>query len=217
MQSYQQNFIDFIIQENALKFGDFTLKSGRKSPYFFNIGHLYTGKALNTLGQFYAQALMHQDCTFDVLFGPAYKGIPLAVATTMQLAEQYQKNIPYSFNRKEAKSHGEGGLVVGAALEQKKIWIIDDVVTAGHAKVEAIEFIQAHQGTPSGIIIALDRQEKAQDSAYSSVQLLSAQFKIPVLSIVTLADIISYLQAQPGYKQVLPRLLAYQQEYGVRD
>lgn len=215
MESFQHNFIEFIIQENALRFGEFTLKSGRKSPYFFNIGHLFTGEALTKLGQYYAQALRFHQCDFEVLFGPAYKGIPLAVATTMQLAEQHQQNVPYSFNRKEAKEHGEGGLVVGAPLTNKKIWIIDDVITAGHAKKEAIEFIKRHQASVSGIIIALDRQEKAQDSNQSSVQLLKEQYQIPVFSIISLTDIIEYLKPQEQYKSVLENLLAYQAQYGV--
>lgn len=214
MENYQHNFIEFIIQENALRFGEFTLKSGRKSPYFFNIGHLYSGDALAKLGQYYALTLTHNRCQFDVLFGPAYKGIPLAVATAIQLTEQYQINIPYSFNRKEAKAHGEGGLVVGAALEHKKAWIIDDVITAGDAKKEAIHFIQNNGGTPAGIIIALDRQEKAQDSQFSAVQLLAQAHHIPVLSIVTLNDVITYLKTSPSHQSVVENLLAYQKQYG---
>ncbi|MGE4350301.1 MAG: orotate phosphoribosyltransferase [Candidatus Berkiella sp.] len=214
MENYQHNFIEFIIQENALRFGEFTLKSGRKSPYFFNIGHLYSGDALAKLGQYYALTLTHNRCQFDVLFGPAYKGIPLAVATAIQLTEQYQINIPYSFNRKEAKAHGEGGLVVGAALEHRKAWIIDDVITAGDAKKEAIHFIQNNGGTPAGIIIALDRQEKAQDSQFSAVQLLAQAHHIPVLSIVTLNDVITYLKTSPSHQSVVENLLAYQKQYG---
>ena len=214
MENYQHNFIEFIIQENALRFGEFTLKSGRKSPYFFNIGHLYSGDALAKLGQYYALTLTHNRCQFDVLFGPAYKGIPLAVATAIQLTEQYQINIPYSFNRKEAKAHGEGGLVVGAALEHRKAWIIDDVITAGDAKKEAIHFIQNNGGTPAGIIIALDRQEKAQDSQFSAVQLLAQAHHIPVLSIVTLNDVITYLKTVPSHQSVVENLLAYQKQYG---
>lgn len=214
MENYQHNFIEFIIQENALRFGDFTLKSGRKSPYFFNIGHLYSGEALAKLGQYYALTLTHNHCQFDVLFGPAYKGIPLAVATAIQLTEQYQINVPYSFNRKEAKAHGEGGLVVGAALENKTAWIIDDVITAGDAKKEAIDFIKNNSGTAVGIVIALDRQEKAQDSEFSAVQLLEQSHHIPVLSIVTLKDVIAYLKAIPAYRSVLENLLAYQKQYG---
>ncbi len=166
------------------------------------------------LGQYYALTLTHNRCQFDVLFGPAYKGIPLAVATAIQLTEQYQINIPYSFNRKEAKAHGEGGLVVGAALEHRKAWIIDDVITAGDAKKEAIHFIQNNDGTPAGIIIALDRQEKAQDSQFSAVQLLAQAHHIPVLSIVTLNDVITYLKTSPSHQSVVENLLAYQKQYG---
>lgn len=214
MENYQHNFIEFIIQENALRFGDFTLKSGRKSPYFFNIGHLYSGDALAKLGQYYALTLTHNRCEFDVLFGPAYKGIPLAVATAIQLTEQYQINIPYSFNRKEAKAHGEGGLVVGAALEHKKAWIIDDVITAGDAKKEAIHFIQNNGGTAAGIIIALDRQERAQDSQFSAVQLIEQAHHIPVLSIVKLNDVITYLKTIPSHQSIVENLLAYQKQHG---
>ena len=214
MQSFQQNFIEFIIQENALKFGDFTLKSGRKSPYFFNIGHLFTGLALTRLGQYYAHTLNHHQCQFDVLFGPAYKGIPLSVAASMQLYEQYQTNIPYSFNRKEAKSHGEGGMIVGAPLAQQRVWIIDDVITAGTAKKEAVDFIQSHQGQVTGIIIALDRQEKAENSQFSSVQLLEQTLQIPVISIVSLTDIITFLEPLEAYQDVLEKMLTYKKQYG---
>lgn len=214
MESFQQNFIDFIIQENALKFGEFTLKSGRISPYFFNIGHLYTGTALTKLGQFYAEALKHHRCQFDVIFGPAYKGVPLAVATAMQLAQNHHNNVPYSFNRKEAKNHGEGGLVVGAPLANQSVWIIDDVITAGHAKEEAISFIKQHQASVAGIIIALDRQEKAENSQYSSVKLLSEKHNIPIISIITLDDLITYLQNNPQYEATTNRLLQYKQEFG---
>lgn len=215
MQTFQHNFIDFIIQENALKFGEFTLKSGRKSPYFFNIGHLFSGLALTRLGQFYAQTLQHHECQFDVLFGPAYKGIPLSVATSIQLYEQHQKDMPYSFNRKEAKEHGEGGVIVGSPLAQKRVWIIDDVITAGTAKKEAIDFIQRHQGEVAGIIIALDRQEKAEKSSFSPVQLLEQTCNIPVISIVSLQNIIHYLEPLDAYQDVLNAMLTYQKQYGI--
>jgi len=216
METYQHDFIEFIIQEKALQFGEFTLKSGRKSPYFFNIGHLCTGQALVKLGQFYALALNGSQVTYNVLFGPAYKGIPLAVATSMQLAEQYQKEIPYSFDRKEAKIHGEGGQVVGAPLGQKQAMIIDDVITAGTQKRLAIEFVEENGGNVSGVVIALDRQEKAENSDLSSVQQLEQSCHIPVLSIVNLNDIITYLEQSPNkHNQYLDTLTAYQQQYGI--
>ncbi len=216
METYQHDFIEFIIQENALQFGEFTLKSGRQSPYFFNIGHLCSGQALIKLGQFYALALNNSQVTYDVLFGPAYKGIPLAVATSMQLAEQYQKNIPYSFDRKEAKRHGEGGMVVGAQLAQKQAMIIDDVITAGTQKRLAIEFIKENGGNVSGVVIALDRQEKAENSDMSSVQQLEKTCHIPVISIANLDNVITYLKQYPNeHKQHLETLTAYQQKYGI--
>ena len=216
MEQYQYDFIEFIIQENALRFGEFTLKSGRKSPYFFNIGHLCSGKALATLGQFYALSLNSSQITYDVLFGPAYKGIPLAVATSMQLAEQYQKDIPYSFDRKEAKTHGEGGMIVGSPLAQKQVMIIDDVITAGTQKRLAIEFVTQNKGSVSGVSIALDRQEKAENSELSSVQLLAQSCNIPVISIVNLDNVISYLQQSNQDKTYVDALITYQEKYGIK-
>lgn len=216
METYQKNFIDFIIQENALKFGEFTLKSGRVSPYFFNIGHIFMGQALAKLGQYYALALTQKQCQFDVLFGPAYKGIPLSVATTMQLAEQYNLNVPYCFNRKEAKGHGEKGLAVGAPCNQKRVMIIDDVITDGTSKKEAIEFIQQEGGKVTGIIIALDRQEKAQDSPASPVQLLEKNYQIPVASIIQLEHIISYIRESTQHQKHLESILNYQKQYGIK-
>lgn len=196
MHSFQTDFLEFALQSEALKFGTFTLKSGRQSPYFFNLGLFNTGRLLLTLASAYAQAIAAAGLEFDVLFGPAYKGIPLAAITVAKLAElnpAKYADVGYSFNRKEKKDHGEGGLIVGCALAGQRVLIIDDVMTAGTAINEAFAIIAAEQGTVAGCIIALDRQETTVDLALLATQAVSARYGIPVHLIVSLLDIIAYL------------------------
>ncbi|WP_428086501.1 orotate phosphoribosyltransferase [Candidatus Thioglobus sp.] len=212
MQQYQKEFVDFMLAIGALKFGEFTLKSGRISPYFFNAGSFNTGEHLSKLGKFYAQAIDQSDLEFDVLFGPAYKGIPLATATAMALNDTFNKNVPYSFNRKEAKTHGEGGDIVGHALTGD-ILIIDDVITAGTAIREAMDIINANGAKAIGVIVAVDRQEKGKGEQ-SAIQEVEENFGITVLSIVNLGHLIDYLKQ--GDDQVLiQRIEAYRDRYGV--
>jgi len=213
MQDYQREFIQLALSNQVLRFGNFTLKSGRQSPYFFNAGLFNTGKALARLGEYYAQAVVDSGIEFDVLFGPAYKGIPLAAACSIALSERHQINTPYAFNRKEAKDHGEGGNIVGAPL-QGRILIIDDVMTAGTAIRESMQIIQAAGAEAAGVVIALDRQEKGQ-AEHSAVQEVEQQYRIPVLNIITLDNLIAYLQHENSHQQNLDAMLAYRQQYGV--
>jgi orotate phosphoribosyltransferase len=211
MIDYKRDFIAYALQCGVLKFGQFLLKSGRTSPYFFNTGLFNTGAQLGKLGQFYARALTQSDLKPDVLYGPAYKGIPLVSATAIAYAQLTARDIPFAFNRKEAKDHGEGGRLVGAALNGKVI-IIDDVITAGTSVRESVEIIKDAQATPVGVLIALDRQERGQDSK-SAIQETRDQFGIPVIAIITLADIIEYLTAETSDQ--LWVIKEYQQRYGV--
>lgn len=213
MQDYQREFIQLALSNQVLRFGSFTLKSGRQSPYFFNAGLFNTGKAIAKLGQYYAQAIVDSGIEFDVLFGPAYKGIPLATACSIALSEQHGINTPYAFNRKEAKAHGEGGNIVGAPLEGR-ILIIDDVMTAGTAIRESMEIIKAVGAEAAGVIIALDRQEKGQGEL-SAVQEVEQQNHIPVLNIITLDNLIAYLQHENSHQENLDAMLAYREQYGV--
>lgn len=212
MKDYQKAFINFVLEVGVLKFGEFELKSGRISPYFFNAGLFNQGKHLSKLGHFYAQAIENSKMDFDVLFGPAYKGIPLATATAMTLNDSFDKNIPYSFNRKEAKIHGESGDIVGHAL-QGDILIIDDVITAGTAIREAMDIIQANDATTKGVIVALDRQEKGKGDI-SAIQEVEKNFGIQVLSIINLSHLIDYLKQGDDYA-LIERIEAYRQRYGV--
>jgi orotate phosphoribosyltransferase len=212
MLDYQQQFIQYALEVGVLKFGEFHLKSGRLSPYFFNTGLFNTGAQLDKLGQFYAEALLSSGLEVDVLYGPAYKGIPL-VSTTAIAYARLEADIPFAFNRKEAKDHGEGGVLVGAAL-QGKVLILDDVITAGTSVRESVQIIHAAGATVAGVLIALDRQEKGQN-ALSAVQEVSAQYDIPVVSIISLADIIEFIQQDPANQEKLAIIKAYRQEYGI--
>ena len=213
MRDYQKAFIEFALSREVLRFGEFTLKSGRVSPYFFNAGLFNTGSALARLGQYYAEAIVESDLDFDVLFGPAYKGIPLAAACSVALADHHQRDVPYSFNRKEAKAHGEGGNIVGSPL-QGRILIIDDVITAGTAIRESMQIIDAAGAKPAGVLIALDRQEKGTGEL-SAIQEVEQQYNIPVLSIIKLEDLISYLEQQPDMQANLAAVMAYRKQYGI--
>lgn len=214
MQQYQTDFIDFVLKVGALKFGEFELKSGRTSPYFFNAGAFNTGQHLSQLGKFYATAIEKNALDFDVLFGPAYKGIPLASATAMALNDSFDRNVAYSFNRKEAKTHGEGGNIVGAALTGN-ILIIDDVITAGTAIFEAMDVIRANGANVKGVIVALDRQEKGKNKI-SAIQEVEQNFEISVLSIINLSDLVDYLKQEED-TVLIKRIEAYRERYGVSN
>ena len=213
LKSHQRDFIDFAIQQNVLKFGQFTLKSGRISPYFFNAGLFNDGLSLASLGQFYAQTLIDSKISYDVLFGPAYKGIPLGTATAVALSSQFQINTPFVFNRKEAKTHGEGGSLVGAPLKGK-VLIIDDVITAGTAIREVIKIIIAEGAEPAGVLIALDRQEKGQDEL-SAIQEVEKDFNIPVISIVNLTQVLDYIRDDASLSHYAEAISAYRSQYGI--
>lgn len=211
MQPHQQAFIDFIIRENILRFGQFTLKSGRQSPYFFNSGLFNTGNALAKLGHFYAQTIQTAQIPFDMLFGPAYKGIPLVTATAIALANDYQRNVPYCFNRKETKDHGEGGNLVGAPLNGR-VLLIDDVITAGTAIREVMPIIQTAGAKLVGIIIALDRQERGQTER-SAIAEIEQIYGIPVKSIINLTTLINYLKVHSTDQALLKSMQAYQEKW----
>ena len=213
MKTYQHEFIDFAIGAGVLRFGEFTLKSGRTSPYFFNAGLFNTGEHLARLGRFYARAIAESDIAFDVLFGPAYKGIPLAAAASIALADHHDRNVPWCFNRKEAKDHGEGGNLVGAGLEGN-ILVIDDVITAGTAIRESVDIIGAAGATLAGVVIALDRQERGTGQQ-SAIQEIEASYGITVASIIKLADLLDYLREQPGQDEAVARIEAYRDTYGI--
>ncbi len=213
MQDYKREFIEFAIENNVLRFGQFTLKSGRISPYFFNAGLFNTGEHLTRLSRFYAAAIQDSGIEFDTLFGPAYKGIPLAATTAVALYDRHQRNIPYCFNRKEAKDHGEGGNIVGAPLEGN-ILIIDDVITAGTAIGEAMEIIDAAGAKAAGVVIALDRQEKGKGEL-SAIQEVEKNFGLKVASIITLTDLMDYLKGDEAMAEHLEAIEAYRNQYGV--
>lgn len=211
MQDYQRDFLAFAIDCAVLRFGDFTLKSGRRSPYFFNTGLFNTGRRLQRLGRFYADAIMHADLDFDMVFGPAYKGIPLVATTAMALAERGENEVPYAFNRKEAKDHGEGGMVVGSPL-RGRVLIVDDVVSAGLSVAESIRLIRGAQATPVGVAIALDRQERGQ-GALSATREIETSYGIRVISIAGLDTLVTYLETQSMPEQ-LAAIRAYRETYG---
>ncbi len=213
MQAYQRDFIRFAIDRGVLRFGEFTLKSGRTSPYFFNAGLFNSGSALAQLGRFYAAAVVESGISFDVLFGPAYKGIPLAAATAVALAEHHDFDLPWCFNRKEAKAHGEGGSLVGAPLTGN-VLIIDDVITAGTAIREVMQIIKGQDATAAGVLIALNRQERG-NGELSAIQEVERDFGIPVVSIVSLNQVLQFLADDPQLKQHLPAVEAYRAQYGI--
>ncbi|EGQ7818114.1 orotate phosphoribosyltransferase [Vibrio parahaemolyticus] len=213
MKAYQREFIEFALEKEVLKFGEFTLKSGRKSPYFFNAGLFNTGRDLARLGRFYAAALADSGIEFDVLFGPAYKGIPIATTTAVALADHHDIDTPYCFNRKEAKNHGEGGNLVGSALEGR-IMLVDDVITAGTAIRESMEIIKANGADLAGVLVAIDRQEKGKGEL-SAIQEVERDFGCAVISIVSLEDLITYLEEKGNATEHLEAVKAYRAEYGI--
>lgn len=213
MKDFQREFIEFAIAKGVLKFGEFTLKSGRVSPYFFNAGLFNTGGDLARLGRYYAAAIADAGVKFDVLFGPAYKGIPIATTTAVALADHFDIDTPYCFNRKEAKDHGEGGNLVGNPLEGD-ILLVDDVITAGTAIRESMALIEANGANLKGVLIALDRQEKGKGEL-SAIQEVERDFGTSVHAIVTLSDIVTYLKTQPEYAAHIPTIEAYRGQYGI--
>ena len=214
MFNFRQDFIRFAVQQEVLRFGEFQTKAGRLSPYFFNAGLFNDGASLRNLSQFYAQAILASDLQFDMLFGPAYKGIPLVAGTAIALAEQ-GRNVPYCFNRKEAKDHGEGGLTVGAALKNR-VLIVDDVISAGTSVRESIELIRAAGAKPCGVVIALDRMERGQGDL-SAAQEVQRNYGIPVASIATLDDLLGYLRDEADMVQNLAGVQFYRDRYGVKN
>jgi orotate phosphoribosyltransferase len=213
--AYQSDFIDLCMRLGVLRFGSFTLKSGRESPYFFNAGLFSTGAAIGAVGRAYAAAVMDSDLEFDMLFGPAYKGIPLAAITAAALAEHGGRDLPFAFNRKESKNHGEGGSIVGGPLSGR-VLIVDDVITAGTAIRESIEIIRAAGAQPAGVLLALDRQERGPQSRLSAVQEVRDYYGIPVIAVVNLADLMHHMSLQ-GRTDDLRRMQAYREHYGLAD
>ena len=213
MKAYQREFIEFALERQVLRFGEFTLKSGRTSPYFFNAGLFNTGRDLARLGRFYAAALVDSGIEHDLLFGPAYKGIPIATTTAVALCEHHDIDIPYCFNRKEKKEHGEGGSLVGSELKGR-VMLVDDVITAGTAIRESMEIIAAHEAELAGVLIALDRQEKGKGEL-SAIQEVERDFGCEIVSIIKLSDLINYLSEKSGMEAQLESVSAYRDQYGI--
>ncbi|MEZ9198961.1 orotate phosphoribosyltransferase [Shewanella sp. 10N.286.54.B9] len=213
MKAYQREFIEFALERQVLRFGEFTLKSGRTSPYFFNAGLFNTGRDLARLGRFYAAALVDSKIEYDLLFGPAYKGIPIATTTAIALCDHHDIDMPYCFNRKEKKDHGEGGSLVGSEL-QGRVMLVDDVITAGTAIRESMEIIAAHNAKLAGVLIALDRQEKGKGEL-SAIQEVERDFGCDIVSIIKLEDLINYLSEKPGMEAQLASVSAYRDQYGI--
>ena len=212
MQAYQLEFIEFALAHGVLRFGDFTLKSGRHSPYFFNTGRFNTGTSLARLGRYYAESILASGIAFDMVYGPAYKGIPLASTMAIALADHHDRDLPYCFNRKEAKDHGEGGTTLGAPLAGR-VLIIDDVISAGTSVNESVHIIRAAGATPTGVSIAMDRQERGQGET-SAIAEVEQRHGLEVASIIQLETLIEYLETQPGRGEQLAAIRAYQQQYG---
>jgi orotate phosphoribosyltransferase len=213
--AYKSEFIELCAQLGVLRFGSFTLKSGRESPYFFNAGLFNTGAAIAAVGRAYASALANSELQFDMLFGPAYKGIPLVTITAAALAERHQRSVPFAFNRKEAKDHGEGGRIVGSPLTGR-VLIVDDVITAGTAIRESIEIIRTSGATPAGVLLALDRQERASGSDFSALQEVRSYYQIPVLAVINLSDLMHHV-SRTGQAGELSSMRQYRERYGLAD
>ncbi|MBN6081978.1 orotate phosphoribosyltransferase [Aggregatibacter actinomycetemcomitans] len=214
MENYKQQFIEFALARQVLKFGEFTLKSGRVSPYFFNAGLFHQGADLTRLGEFYAAALQASGLQYDVIFGPAYKGIPIATTVSIALFNRFNLNKPVCFNRKEAKNHGEGGNLIGSPL-QGKVLLVDDVITAGTAIRESMQIIQANGAQLSAVLIALNRQERG-NGELSAIQEVERDYQCNVLSIIDFADLMAFIETQPEYQQYLPAMRAYRAQYGIK-
>lgn len=214
MKSYKSEFIEFALNRQALKFGEFTLKSGRKSPYFFNAGLFNTGKDLALLGRFYAAALLDAKLEYDVIFGPAYKGIPIVSSTVVALSEHHNVDVPYCFNRKEAKDHGEGGNLVGSSIYEQRVMLVDDVITAGTAIRESMRILEDNKSKLAGVLICLDRQEKGR-ADLSAIQEIKQTYRCEVISIITLDDLIQYLYQDPTRQDQVKLVEAYRAQYGI--
>ena len=214
MENYKQQFIEFSLTRQVLKFGEFTLKSGRVSPYFFNAGLFNQGADLARLGEFYAAALQDAGLQYDMIFGPAYKGIPIATAVSIALFNRFDINKPVCFNRKETKDHGEGGNLIGSPL-RGKVLLVDDVITAGTAIRESMQIIQANEAQLSAVLIALNRQERG-NGELSAIQEVERDYQCDVLSIIDFADLMAFIETQPEYQQYLPAMRAYREQYGIK-
>jgi len=214
MENYKQQFIEFALARQVLKFGEFTLKSGRVSPYFFNAGLFNQGADLARLGEFYAAALQDAGLQYDMIFGPAYKGIPITTAVSIALFNRFDINKPVCFNRKETKDHGEGGNLIGSPL-RGKVLLVDDVITAGTAIRESMQIIQANEAQLSAVLIALNRQERG-NSELSAIQEVERDYQCDVLSIIDFADLMAFIETQPEYQQYLPAMRAYREQYGIK-
>lgn len=212
---WQKRFIDFCIEKDVLQFGSFTLKSGRQSPYFFNAGNFDDGLSQQRIGEIYAQTLIDANVDFDMVFGPAYKGIPLATSTSYALSASFDRNVPFAFNRKEVKDHGEGGQIVGAALSGN-IVLVDDVITAGTAIRETLALLEAYPAARlKAAVVLIDRQEKLDDSDLSAIQALEKEFNLTILPAIRLDQIVAHIENMPEFAEHLPHIASYRKEYGV--